>query len=155
LNDLPNQQIKKRYSQRLAITEKIDEQIVNIENLKVQSTSIDKSVALPVLNASWSVYAQALQEAELLSNAEFGLPAEIVNKNAQGMGNITQILPLMISNLDNPLTYLIFIAAVIFDILLIQFFSRYLHGLGLIREESIYTAQSNLSSGKASNLFED
>jgi hypothetical protein len=155
LNDLPNQQIKKRYRQRLAITEKIDEQIVNIENLKVQSTSIDKSVALPVLNASWSVYAQALQEAELLSNAEFGLPAEIVNKNAQGMGNITQILPLMISNLDNPLTYLIFIAAVIFDILLIQFFSRYLHGLGLIREESIYTAQSNLSSGKASNLFED
>jgi hypothetical protein len=155
LDDLPNQQIKKRYKQRVAITEKIDEQIVNIENLKVQNTSLDKSVALPVLNASWSVYAQALQEAELLANAEFGLPPEIVSKNAQGMGNITQILPLLISNLHNPLTYLIFFAAVIFDVLLIQFFSRYLHGLGLIREESIYTAQSNLTSGKASNLFED
>lgn len=155
LIDLPNQQVKKRYQQRLSITDKIDEQIANIENLKVQNTSLDKSVALPVLNASWSFYAQALQEAELLANADFRLPTEIVNKNAQGMGNITQILPLLISHLDNPLTYLIFFAAVIFDIFLIQFFSRYLHGLDLVREESPYTASSNLNSSRASNLFED
>jgi len=50
---------------------------------------------------------------------------------------------------------MIIVAAVLFDILLIEFFGRYLHGQVLIRKETIYTSQPGANSARVSNLFEE
>jgi hypothetical protein len=155
VDDLPDPATKKRYSQRLALSAQLTKTMVSIEELKVKNANLDKSTAMPTLIAAWSTYSQALQEAELISGKAFGLPPEIVDKNALGMGNITQIVPLLLSQLDNPVTYLIILAAVFFDVLLIEFFSRYMHGRVVIRKETYYSAQPGAATGRTSNLFEE
>jgi hypothetical protein len=155
MDNLPDPATKNRYTQRLALTAQIEKAITNIEELKVKNANLDKSAAMPLLVESWNTYAKTLQEAELLSGVSFGLPAEIADKNILGMGHITQILPLLLSQLDNPATYLIILAAIFFDVLLIDFFSRHLHGRVVIRKETFYTAQPGTATGRASNLFED
>jgi hypothetical protein len=154
-DDLPDPATKKRYLQRLALSEQITQAMAAIEELKVKNANLDKTLALPTLIAAWSTYSQALQEAELISATSFGLPDDIADKNALGMGNITQIVPLLLSQLDNPVTYLIILAAVFFDVLLIEFFARHLHGRVVIRKETYYTAKPGAATGRNSNLFEE
>jgi len=154
LDDLPDAKTKKLYQNRITMLASIDQAIEHIEELKLKMQSLDKSAALPVLTAAWSTYAQILENAELLSGSSFGLQPEIENKNAQGMGQITQIFPLLISQFDNPVTYLIILAAVLFDLLLIEFFARHLHASVVIREETIYSSRGRSDSGRAGNIFE-
>ena len=123
--------------------------------MKDKHVSLSKAVAVPALTAAWSVYAQALGEAELIAGSSFDLPTKIEDKNIQGLGNITQIIPLMISQLDNPVTYIIIAAAVFFDLLLIEFFARYFHSHVAIRRETKYNAQPGTVRGRSTNLFED
>ena len=152
-DDLPDPITKKRYLQRKALTEKIEQTIKQIEDMKVKNPDLDKSTALPILTTAWNIYAQTRVEVQLLSGTSLDIPAEIVNKNVVGMGHITQIIPLLFTQLNNPLTYLIILSAVIFDVLLIEFFARHLHSNVGNREESEFTTSN--SSSKARNLFED
>lgn len=152
---LPDPDTKKRYSQRLSLSAQLTKMMAAIEELKIKNLNLDKSAALPVLIAAWSTYSRTLQEAELISATSFGLPADIADKNALGMGNITQIIPLLLSQLDNPVTYLIILAAVFIDVLLVEFFSRHLHGRVVIRKETYYTSQPGAATGRNSNLFEE
>lgn len=154
-SDLPDPLTKKRFQQRQVFISQIEKTIANIEEMKVKNVSLSKDTAMPELTTAWNTYAQLLKEAELIAGSPFGLPAEISNKNVQGMGNITQIIPLLINQFDNPLTYLIIAAAVFFDVLLIEFFSRYLHSRVVIRKESFYTSQPGMSSTRVNNLFEE
>jgi hypothetical protein len=154
-DDLPDPATKKRYKQRILFASNLQSSIDTIEDLKVKSANLDKGTALPILTSAWNNYAQTLQEAELIAGKSFGLPTEINDKNAQGMGNITQIIPLLISKFDDPVTYLIIFAAVIFDVLLIEFFARHLHGQVAIRRDPFTSGNSNYTSSKASNLFEE
>jgi len=157
-DELPDPATKRRFRQRNAFTSLIEKTIANIEGLKVQNASLSKSTALPSLAAAWNTYSQILKEAELIAGKSFGLPAEIVDKNIQGMGNITQIIPLLISQFDNPLTYVTIVAAILFDVLLITFFTRHLHGLVTATEghaNSPITGWAKQgSSGKNTNLLE-
>lgn len=145
---------KKLLENRISMAASIDQTIEHIEEMKSKMQSLDKGVALPVLTSAWNTYAEILKNAELLSGSSFGLPSEIDDKNIQGMGQITQIFPLLISQFDNPVTYVIILAAVIFDILLIEFFARHLHASVVIREESIYSSRSGMKSGRTDNIFE-
>jgi hypothetical protein len=156
LLDLPETKVRSLYIQRIELTKAIEDQISILGELKVQLTSLDKEI-LPKLQKAWKVYEESLQKAKFLSDADFGLQAKIENQNVIGIGGISQILPLMFEHREKPLAYLILIAAVFFDILLIQFFSRYFYGLGLKKqeEESTHTVHPSLSSSKARNLFED
>lgn len=154
-DDLPDPATKKRYQQRKVFISQIEKTIVGIEEMKVKNVRLSKDAAMPALTSAWNIYAQLLKEAELIAGSPLGLPEEIVDKNAQGMGNITQIIPLLISQFNNPLTYVIIAAAVFFDVLLIEFFSRYLHSRVVIRKETFYTAQPGVASSRASNLFEE
>jgi len=154
-DDLPDPNTKKRYQQRNSFINNLQKTIDTIENLKVQNTNLDKGTTMPVLTSAWNTYAQTLQEAELITGKTFDLPAEIIDKNAQGMGNITQILPLLISKLDELVTYLIIFAAVMFDVLLIEFFSRHLHSNLGANKNPFSISSSNYSTSKASNLFEE
>jgi hypothetical protein len=154
-DDLPDPSTKKRFQQRMAFISHIEETIAGIEEMKVKNASLSKAAAMPALTAAWNTYAEILSETELTSGLSLGLPAEIVDKNVQGMGNITQIIPLLISQLDNPLTYVIIAAAVFLDVLLIEFFARYLHSQVLIRKETFYTSQPGINSARVSNLFEE
>lgn len=153
--DLPDPGTKKRFQQRQIFISQIEQTIAGIEEMKVKNVTLSKDAAMPALTSAWNTYAQLLKEAELIAGSPLGLPEEIVDTNVQGMGNITQIIPLLISQFDNPLTYLIIAAAVFFDVLLIEFFSRYLHSRVVIREENFYTSQPGMGSGRVSNLFED
>jgi hypothetical protein len=155
MDDLPDPATKQRYSQRLALSEQLTKTMATIEDLKVKNANLDKSVVAPVLIKAWATYNQALQEAEQISATSFGLPAEIEDKNVLGMGNITQIIPLLLSQLDNPVTYIIILFAVFFDVLLVEFFSRHLHGRVVIRQETYYSSQPGAATGRTSNLFEE
>ncbi len=155
LDDLPDPATKQRYSKRLALSEQLTKTMATIEDLTVKNSNLDKTTTLPVLIAAWNTYSQALQEAELISGTSFGLPAEIQDKNVLGMGNITQIIPLLMSQLDNSVTYIIILYAVFIDLLLVSFFSRYLHGRVVIRQETYYSSQPGAATGRTSNLFED
>jgi len=152
-DDLPDPITKKRYLQRRALTEKIEQTIKQIEDMKVKNPDLDKSTALPILTSAWNIYAQTRVEVQLLSGTSLDIPSEIVDKNVVGMGHITQIIPLLLTQLNNPLTYLIILSAVIFDVLLIEFFARHLHSNVGNREESEFSSSN--SSSKARNLFED
>lgn len=154
-DDLPDPATKKRYTQRLALSEQLTQTMSAIDELKVKNLNLDKSVALPTLVVAWSTYEKVLQEAEQISATSFGLATKIVDDNALKMGNITQIIPLLSSQLDKPVTYIIILFAVFFDLLLIEFFSRYLHGRVVIRKETYYTAQSGAAASRTSNLFEE
>lgn len=154
-DDLPDPITKKRFSQKKLFISKIEKTIVDIEEMKVKNANLSKDAAMPVLTTAWNIYAEILSEAELIAGSPFGLPSEINDKNVQGMGNITQIIPLLINQLDNPITYLIIAAAVFFDVLLIEFFGRYLHSQVVIRKETFYTSQPGMNSNKINNLFEE
>jgi hypothetical protein len=153
--DLPDPEVKKKFQQRKALTNLIDKTIASIEEMKVKNAHLDKATAMPALTTAWNIYASTLREAELLAGSDFGLPAEIIDKNIQGMGSIAQIIPLLISQFDNPLTYVIIAAAVLFDVLLVEFFSRHLHGRVVIRQDTIYTSHPGGGSHRANNLFEE
>lgn len=154
-DDIADPETKKRFQQRNEFISQLQKTIAEIEDMKVKNLSLSKAAAMPALIAAWNTYAAILSESELIARSSFGLPSEIVDTNVQGMGSITQIIPLLISRLDNPLTYMIIAAAVLFDILLIEFFGRYLHGQVLIRKETIYTSQPGANSARVSNLFEE
>lgn len=154
-DDLPDPVTKRRYQQRKVFISQIEKTIAGIEEMKVKNVGLSKDAAMPALTSAWNTYAQLLKEAELIAGSPLGLREEIVEKNVQGMGNITQIIPLLVSQFDNPLTYLTIAAAVFFDVLLIEFFSRYLHSRVVIRKETFYTSQPGVASGRASNLFEE
>jgi hypothetical protein len=154
-DDLPNPETKKRFQHRNDLIFKIKEATKAITEMKDKSVSLSKAIAVPALTAAWTIYAQALSEAELIAGSSFDLPTKIEEKNIQGMGNITQIIPLMISQFDSPVTYVIIAAAVFFDILLIEFFARYFHSHVAIRRETKYNAQPGAVRGRSTNLFED
>ena len=154
-DDLPEPHLKKRYLQRVEMIESINQTITTIDDMKVKVASLDKGSALPILTSAWNTYSKILNDAELLAGVSFDLPNEIVNKNVQGMGNITQILPLLISQLNNALTYVIIFAAILFDVLLIEFFSRHLHGRIVVPEGPFEFTTPGSPKGKASNLFDD
>lgn len=155
MDDLPDPATKKRYQQRKAFSTQIEKTITDIEEIKVQNASLDKAVVVPALAAAWITYERILREAELTSGSSFELPAKIVDKNAQSMGDITQIIPLLIEHSDDPKTYVIIGAALLFDILLIQFFSRYLHSRTVVRRETTYTPHLGRRSERDTNLFEE
>jgi cell fate (sporulation/competence/biofilm development) regulator YmcA (YheA/YmcA/DUF963 family) len=155
VDDLPDSKTKKRYQQRAVLTLQIDKSIAAIEDLKIKTSVLNKDAVLPILKTAWRDYGQTLKEAELLSGSEFGLPAEIVNENIQEMGNITEILPMLIKRFDNPMTYVIVLAATFVDILLIMFFERHLHGRVRIREEFFSPGNSPAVSNRVSNLFDE
>jgi hypothetical protein len=154
-DDLPDPLTKKRFLQKKSFISQIEKTIVDIEEMKVKNVNLSKNAAMPALTTAWNVYAEILNEAELIAGVPFGLPSEINDKNVQGMGNITQIIPLLITQLDNPMTYLIIGAAIFFDVLLIEFFARYLHSQVVIRKETYYTSQPGMNSAKVNNLFEE
>ncbi len=155
VDDLPDPITKKRFLQKKLFISQIEKTITDIEEMKVKNVNLSKDAAMPALSTAWNIYAEILSESELIAGASFGLPSEINDKNVQGMGNITQIIPLLITQLDNPMTYLIIAAAVFFDVLLIEFFGRYLHSQVVIRKETFYTSQPGVNSTKVNNLFED
>ena len=156
-DDLPDQATKKRFQQRKAFFTQIEKTITDIEDLKVQNASLNKTKTIPSLTLAWNTYSQILQETELISGTSLGLPAEIADKNVQGMGNITQIIPLLISQFDNPLTYVIIGAAVLFDVLLVTYFTRYLHGQVVNQNSGGFGSSQRafgMNSSKAKNLIE-
>lgn len=154
-DDLPDPETKRLYLQRKSLTAKVEQTIIQIEEMKVKNPNLDKEIALPILINAWNTYSKTRVEVQLLAGTKLNIPEEIVNKNVIGMGGIAHIIPLLISQFDNPLTYLIIVVAIIFDILLVQFFSRHLHSSVAIREENFYTSKQASSSSKARNLFED
>ena len=154
-DDLPDPVTKKRFLQRKALTEKVEKTISQIEEMKVKNPNLDKAVALPILTSAWNTYAQTRVEVQLLGGTSLDIPEEIVNKNVVGMGHITQIIPLLISQFDNPLTYLIIFCAVLFDVLLVEFFSRHLHSHVGKKEEVYFSSPNGSNSHKARNLFEE
>jgi len=156
-DELPDPATKRRFRQRKAFISHIDKTITDIEEMQVQNTSLSKTSTLPVLTAAWNTYSQTLKEAELIAGKALGLPTEIVDQNIQGMGGITQIIPLLISQFDKPLTYVTIAAALLFDILLITFFTRYLHGQFVNANSDSFGSSHRtfgMNSSKSENLIE-
>ncbi len=153
-DDLPDPETMQRYRKRLSMVETIHRSISEIEELKVNSSKLNKDSAIPKLKVAWKTYENTLGEAELLARASFGLPNTIEDSNVKGMGEIVEVLPMLAKQLTNLATYLIILFAILFDLLLIEFFSRHLHASVVIREETIYTTQDRSNSGRAGNLFE-
>jgi len=154
-DDLPNPEIKNRFQQRKVFVSQLEKTIKDFEALKVQNASLSKDAVLPALTSAWVTYERILGETELISGSSLGLPEKITDDDIQGMGNITHIIPMLIRQFDNPFTYLIIAMAVLFDLLLVEFYSRYLHGQVVIRRETLYTSQPGASSGRDTNLFEE
>ena len=103
------------------------------------------------------MYSRTLREAELTAGKPLGLTTEIVDQKIQGIGDITQIIPLLISQFDKSLTYVTIAAALLFDILLITFFTRYLHGQVVHpNSRSIGSPRGafGVSASKSTNLIE-
>jgi hypothetical protein len=154
-DDLPNPETKKRFQHRNDLKNQIKEAINAITEMKDKSDSLSKATAVPALKVAWTIYEKALKDAELIAGSSFDLPTTIEDKNIQGMGSITQIIPLMINQLDNPVTYFIIAGAVFFDVLLIEFFARYFHSHVAIRRETKYNAHPGADRERSTNLFED
>lgn len=153
-DDLPDPDTMQRYRKRLSMVETIQRSISEIEELKVNSANLNKDSAIPKLKIAWKTYENTLGEAELLVASSFGLPSTIEDSNVKGMGGILEVLPMLAKQLTNPTTYLIILFAVLFDVLLIEFFSRHLHASVVIREETIYTTSASSGSSRAGNIFE-
>jgi len=153
-DDLPDANTMQRYRKRLSMVETIQRSISEIEELKVNSSNLNKDTAIPKLKIAWKTYENTLGEAELLVGTSFGLPTSIEDSNVKGMGGILEVLPMLAKQLTNPTAYLIILFAVLFDVLLIEFFSRHLHASVVIREETIYTSRGRSDSGRAGNIFE-
>lgn len=154
-DELPEPNIKEYYRVRNTLNTVIENTLAKLNALKVNNLNLNKAAALPDLNEAWSSYSDILTKVETLSGSQLGLPSDITDKDAQGMGNITQILPLLIHNLNNLLTYLIIVSAILFDLLLIEFYSRYLSSKWTVKEEEKYSSSNNYSSSKAKNILED
>jgi len=156
-DELPDPATKRRFQQRKAFISHIDKTISEIEEMQVQNSILSKTSTLPVLAAAWSTYSQTLGEAELIAGKPLGLPTEIVDQNIQSMGSITQIIPLLISQFDKPITYVTIAAALLFDMLLITFFTRYLHGQVVnpnSRNIGAPRGAFGVSASKSTNLIE-
>lgn len=146
---------KRQFDDREGLLGRLKKEYEAIERLKVTAQSLDKDTALPLLKSAWNTYTGVLTEAQLKAGSSFGLPRKIENEAIGDMGSMTRIFELMASRLDSPVTYLIIFVALIFDILLVQFFARYLHG----RVKS-YGGTEGLRLGasgqsRVKNLFED
>jgi hypothetical protein len=146
---------KRQFDEREALISRVKKESDAIEQLKVKAESLDKDTALPLLKSAWNTYAGVLKEAELKAGSSFGMPQKIENEAVGEMGSLTRIFELMAKRLDSPVTYLIIFVAVLFDVLLVQFFARYLHG----RVKS-YAGTGGLRLGtsgqsRVKNLFED
>jgi len=153
--DLPDPITKRRFQQRQAFISQIDKIIFEIDEMKVRNASLSKAVVLPALTVAWNSYEQILKEVELISGVALELKSEIVDKKVQGMGGMSQIIPLLLSQLDDSRTYFTIGAAVLIDVLLILFFARYIHSRVLIRRSSLYPTQPGNDSGRVKNIFEE
>jgi hypothetical protein len=153
-DDIPDANTKQRFQKRISMLETIKQAISDIEKLRIENTNLNKDIVGPKLSPAWTIYQNTLGEAQLLAGTSFGLPSTISDPSIAGMGGILEVLPMLAKQWTNPAAYLIFLFAVLFDVLLIEFFSRHLHASVVIREETIYTTSARSGSSRAGNIFE-
>lgn|GEM_PF-1239253 len=105
----------------------IQQQLIDIDRIVVESGKISPDEALPVLRKSWETYRKLLAEAESLSNGKkLDLPREIKREEVENIENLTNILRILLSRLDNFMTYFTVFSAILLDLILIAFFRRHL-----------------------------
>jgi hypothetical protein len=120
----------------------IKTQLNSIEEL-INQAKVDSDNALPVLRKSWDAYRKNLSEAETLSGGKsLGLTKDIKREEVENIDNLTNILRILASRLDNFMTYLTLFAALLMDMILISFFGRHLSSGVQKRESSLYDEYS-------------
>lgn len=152
--DLPDSDTKQRFQKRISMLETIKQAISDVEKSRIETPKLNIDVVGPKLDTAWTTYQNTLGEAQLLAGTSFGLPTAINDPSIKGMGGILEVLPMLAKQWTNPAAYLIFLFAVLFDVLLIEFFSRHLHASVVIREETIYTSRVGSGSRRTGNIFE-
>jgi hypothetical protein len=120
----------------------IKTQLDSIEEL-VNLAKVDSDNTLPVLRKSWDVYRKNLSEAETLSGGKsLGLTKDIMREEVENIDNLTNILRILASRLDNFMTYLTIFAALLMDMILISFFGRHLSSRVQKKESGLYDEYS-------------
>ena len=121
------------------MTQDIQQQLTDIDHIVVDTGKITPDLALPVLRKSWETYRKLLAESESLSNGKkLDLPREIKREEVENIETLTNILRILLSRLDNFMTYFTVFFAVLLDLILIAFFRRHLSSTARREVDSPY-----------------
>ncbi len=132
----------------------LQSELKEIDQLKLTPSTLTKSVVQPVLEKAWSVYEEVLTKVERTTDKELDLEKRIVDQTVRGMGEISHIIGILISQWNRIDTYLIIFGAIFFDLILVAFFTRHLSSKVKEENDSPYTLKSSNSSGTTRNIFE-
>ena len=127
LEALADPNVRERIAVRERNSREIGQVLDSLQELTSSNPHLSSSGAQGALSSAWSVYSKVYAEVRSKSNdAVAKLPETISNQSVREMGNIVQTVASLLSRLNQLQTYIIFLAAIALDILLIAFFSRYL-----------------------------
>jgi len=108
------------------LIEKTKKQLIDLKNTNGQK---DPTKYKPVLYEAWGAYSDILNRAEKkLNDRRLGIArsAKDSSVDIEDIGRFITVLSLMLSDLKSPMTYIIFILAVVLDLIMILIFGRYL-----------------------------
>jgi hypothetical protein len=101
-------------------------QIELVKGIYASAENLKKENALPVLQNAWSAYRKVYIDLKLAVDASelAKLPASIDNPNIEKIGAIANTIEILVERYDHFSTYPILLAGILFDLILIAFFSR-------------------------------
>lgn len=154
LEVLADQDTRERKAVRERNSQEIEKVLSSLQELVSSNPHLSSSGAQASLINAWNVYSKVYAEVSSKSEAAMSkLPETISNSSVREMGNMVQTIALLLGRLNELQTYIIFLAAIALDILLVVFFSRYLSEIVYFRS-SLATEGAKPEQERTVNLLE-
>jgi hypothetical protein len=101
-------------------------QVSKVRDLYMDAEKLNKTIASPILKEAWSEYGITYKKlvGAIDDTALAKLPESIDDQRIDKIGNVTNTLEILASRYNHLSTYLIILAGILFDVILISFFYR-------------------------------
>jgi hypothetical protein len=135
----------------------VGDQIAKLDENKNSPTQLNKARSGPILKTAWSKYAELRDRSQSFLAAAVidTLPTSINDEKIDKLGVITNTIEILIQRWDRFQTYFIVFVGLVFDIILIAFFSRHVSSLDDEDEDDFFPYEGAPRKGKIRNLFNE